>query len=319
MSRGPQRSRALALSAAFVIVVTACGGATISTAPSAAPAAASTAPVAATPAAAASQAPASTAGGGSLSIAFAADMQHLDPALAYDTTSWTVTPLLFDQLMMYKENSAELMPGLAQEMPTVAADGLTYTFKLRPGVKFIKGDGTVLRDMNADDVVASLNRILDPKLKPNPSPVGAPFFSIIEGAQEVLDGKATTASGLVAVDPLTVQIKLAKPDRRLLNILAMGFGSVVPKELAGEDTAAFEKAPVGTGPFYLESYKQGEQGRPQAQHAVLAAGPAQTDSIEVRFVVEQNTQIQQAADRPARHHRRVSRPGATPDHPATRR
>src|SRR6478752_5762532 len=134
MSRGPQRSRLLALSAAFVIVVTACGGSATSSAPSAAPPAASTAPGAATAAAPASAAPASTAGGGSLSIAFAADMQHLDPALAYDTTSWTVTPLIFDQLMMYKENSTELMPGLAQEMPTVSADRLTYTFKLRPGV-----------------------------------------------------------------------------------------------------------------------------------------------------------------------------------------
>ena len=129
-------------------------------------------------------------------------MQHLDPALAYDTTSWTVTRMLYDQLVMYAENSTELIPGLAEAMPTISADGLTYTFKLRPGVKFVKGDGTVLRDMTADDVVASLNRILDPNLKPSPSPVGPAFFSIIEGAQAVLDGKAKTASGLVAVDPL---------------------------------------------------------------------------------------------------------------------
>ena len=66
-------------------------------------------------------------------------------------------------------------------MPTVSADGMTYTFKLRPGVKFIKGDGTVLREMTADDVVASLNRILDPNLKPTPSPVGPAFFNIIAG------------------------------------------------------------------------------------------------------------------------------------------
>ena len=296
MDEGPrQAKRLLALSAAIIVIVAACGSSATSNPPSAAAPGASTAPAAPTPTPA-SQPPASqsTAGGGALSIAFAADMQHLDPALAYDTTSQTVTRMLYDQLVEYAEGSTQLIPGLAEAMPTVSADGLTYTFKLRPGIKFVKGDGTVLRDMTADDVVASLNRILDPNLKPSPSPVGSAFFSIIDGAQAVLDKKATTATGIVAVDPSTVTIKLVKPDKRLLAILAMSFGSVVPKELAGEDTAAFEKAPVGTGPYYLESYQQGSKAVLKRNTSYWQPDLPKTDSVEVRFLVEQNTEIQQA-------------------------
>ena len=233
-------------------------------------------------------------------------MQHLDPALAYDTTSWTVTRMLYDQLVMYAENSTELIPGLAEAMPTVSADGLTYTFKLRPGVKFIKGDGTVLRDMTADDVVASLNRILDPKLKPNPSPVGAAFFSIIDGAQAVLDGKATDSVGSGRRRPADRRHQAGQARQAAARrSWPWASVSIVPKELAGQDTAAFEKAPVGTGPYYLESYHAGQQGRPQAQHVLLAARPAQDRQRRSPLPRRAEHRAPAGAGRPARHHGRV--------------
>ena len=75
-------------------------------------------------------------------------------------------------------------------MPTVSADGKAYTIKLHTGVKFVKPDGSVLREMNADDVACSLNRVLDPNLKPSASPVSGAFFGNIVGAADVIDGKA---------------------------------------------------------------------------------------------------------------------------------
>ena len=68
----------------------------------------------------------------------------------------------------------------------------------------------------------------------------------------------------------------------------------MPKELAGQDAAAFEKAPVGTGPYYLESYQQGGKAVLKRNTGYWKPDLPKTDSVEVRFLVEQNTQLQQA-------------------------
>ncbi len=274
---------------------TASSNAPATSAPAASAAAASAAPASASAeaSAAASTAPSSAAGGGGIvSIGSQGDIQFFDPALAYDTVSWTATRLLFDQLVEYDATSTKLVPGLAKEMPTVSADGLTYTFHLRSGVKFYKGDGSVLREMNADDVVASLNRILDQGLKPNPSPVGPAFFSIIAGSAEVLAGTAKTASGIKATDPMTVDITLTKPDKRLPYILAMMFGSVIPAD-SPADATEFAKAPIGTGPYHLVEYKQGQIARFERNADYWGAAPANA-GVELRIGLDANTQLQQA-------------------------
>jgi len=199
--------------------------------------------------------------------------------------------MLYDQLVEYDATTTKLVPGLAQEMPTVSADGRVYTFKLRSGVKFYKSDGSVLREMNSGDVVASLNRILDQGFKPNPSPVGAAFFSIIDGSADVLAGKAKTASGIKAVDPLTVEITLTKPDKRLPYILAMMFGSVVPAE-SPSDATEFAKSPVGTGPYHLVEYKQGQIARFERNADYWGSAPANA-GVEIRIGLDANTQLQQ--------------------------
>ena len=277
----------LAIIGVIVMVASACAGVPASAVPSAATAA----PPAATDDAPTVEPSAPATGGGVVSIAFESDIQYFDPALVYDTVSAAAERLLFDQLVMYDEGTG-LVPGLASAMPAVSADGRTYTFTLRPGVMFHKSDGSVLREMTADDVVASLNRILSPDLKPNPSPVGPAFFSIIAGAAEVLDGSAPTASGIRAIDPLTVEIELTAPDKRLLNILAMGFGSVVPAE-AGLDATAFGAAPIGTGPYHLVEYKPGESAVFARNDDYWGAPPANA-GVEIRIGLDANTQLQQA-------------------------
>lgn len=271
------------LLAALAIVVAACGTATPTT---------SQAPGGSIAPSSAPSASAPPAGGGTLSIAFEGDISSLDPALAYDSTSVPTVHMLYDQLVGY-DSGTNLGPSLAAEMPTLSADGLTYTFKLRPGVQFVKPDGTVLREMNADDVVHSINRILDPKLTPTPSPVGPAFFTLIAGGQDVVDGKTPVASGLKAIDPLTVEITLTEANGAFLYILAMSFGSVLPKELAGQDTEAFAASPVGTGPYYLESYTKGQVAVFQRNEHYWRDGYPKADTVEVRVVVDATTQLQQ--------------------------
>lgn len=288
-------SRPLAVLATVGLLVTACGG-TATPAPSSPPAATpgvSVAVPSASVAVASPSAPASTIPqGGTLSIAYQSDLQHLDPAVMYDTVGITAVRLMFEAPLTY-DTGTKLIPMLATEMPTVSADGLKYTIKLRTGVNFVKADGSVLREMKADDLTYSLNRVLDPNLKPAPSPVSGAFFGNIVGAADVIGGKAKTATGIKTVDASTVEISLVKADATFLNILATTFASVVPKEFATEDTAAFDAAPVGTGPYVLSAYTKGQQATFKANKHYWLAGQPYLDEIDFKVGVDGNAALQQ--------------------------
>ena len=254
-------SRPLAVLATVGLLVTACGG-TATPAPSSAPVATPGTSVAAPSASVAEASPSAAAStiprGGTLSVAYKSDYQHLDPAVMYDTVGIGGVRLMFEAPLTY-DSGTKLEPMLATAMPTVSSDGLKYTFTLRSGVNFVNEDGSILREMKADDFVYSINRVLDPNLKPAPSPVATAFFGNIAGAAEVIGGKAKTATGVKALNAHDVEIDLVKADATFLNILATTFASVVPKELATEDTAAFDAKPVGTGPYVLSAYTKGQQ------------------------------------------------------------
>jgi peptide/nickel transport system substrate-binding protein/oligopeptide transport system substrate-binding protein len=230
--------------------------------------------------------------GGTISVAYASDYQHFDPAVMYDTVGIAAVRLMFESPLTY-DAGTKLVPMLASEMPAVSADGKTVTIKLRSGVDFVKQDGSVLREMTADDLVYSLNRVIDPNLKPNPSPVASAFFGDIVGAADVIGGKATTASGIKMLDAHTVEIDLDHPDSTFMNILASTFSAVVPKELATEDTAAFDAAPVGTGPYLLKSYTKGQQAVFVKNPHYWLAGQPYLDEIDFHVGVDDNAALQQ--------------------------
>jgi oligopeptide transport system substrate-binding protein len=206
---------------------------------------------------AAASEPAGIPQGGTLSIGWNGEIQWLDPAIAYDVTSWPAERLVFDQLLGY-DTGTTLIPLLADGMPTVSDDGKSYTFKIHSGVNFMKSDGSVLREMTADDVAYSINRVLNPNLKPTPSPVAGGFFGNIVGAADVLSGAAASASGIKVIDSTTIEFDLVQADATFPYVLATPFASVVPQELAGEDTEAFSAAPVGTGPYLFKQYTKGQ-------------------------------------------------------------
>ncbi|MET0772923.1 MAG: ABC transporter substrate-binding protein [Candidatus Limnocylindrales bacterium] len=226
-----------------------------------------------------------------LSIAFASDVSTFDPAIGYDALSFPIEHALYDTLVTYDEGTT-LVPGLAAAMPTVSDDGLTYTFDIRTDVPFVR-QGEVVRNVTVDDVVFSLNRLFRPDLLPTPSPIGPSFYSVIEGADDVLAGTAESASGIRAIDDDTVEITLEHPDRTFLNALAMPFGSILPEELAGMDAGAFSQDPVGTGPFYLESYVPAERIVLRRNPHYWREGFPKADAIEMRLGIDPSAQLLQ--------------------------
>src|SRR5690349_24992594 len=94
--------------------------------------------------------------GGAATITFNNDLTTLDPQVGYDWQNWSVIKSIFDGLMDYKPGTTELEPDLAKEY-TVSDDGLTYTFKLRDGIKFHNG-----RPVTSADVKYSLERAVNP-------------------------------------------------------------------------------------------------------------------------------------------------------------
>ncbi len=191
--------------------------------------------------------------GGSVTIDFIQNIRDLDPALAYDSQSDEIVDQLYDQLVTWKQGgSSEIVPMAAQSW-TVSKDGLTYTFKIRKGMKFWNGD-----PVTAQSFITEFYRVLSPQLG---SP-GAGFFMNIVGAADYNAGKTKTIPGLTAPDPYTLQIRLVKPEAFLLDTLTMNFISAVdPKfiESVGnhqlyEKNPAFDSTQAeGSGPFELQT------------------------------------------------------------------
>ena len=186
--------------------------------------------------------------GGALTVAYKDDLATLDPAIGYDWTNWPAEKLVFDGLLDYNA-ATTITPRLAESLPEVSADATVYTFKLRQGVKFHNG-----RELVADDVVYSITRVLDPHTG---SP-GAGFYVGIKGAQEFIEGQATTVEGIEALDASTVRFTLNAPDVTFLNKIALNFAFIVPKEEVEEAGENFGHAPVGTGPFTLKEWVSGQ-------------------------------------------------------------
>jgi len=187
--------------------------------------------------------------GGDIIITYKDDVATLDPAIGYDWQNWSMIKSLFDGLMDYEAGTTTLRPDLAESYE-ISEDGQTFTFKLRKGVKFHNG-----REMTAEDVKYSIDRVVDPKTQ---SP-GQGFFASIKGYDEAAEGKADGASGITVVDPYTIKFELTRPDATFLHVMAINFSHVVPKEEVEKYGADFGKNPVGTGAFKLGEWTLGQR------------------------------------------------------------
>jgi peptide/nickel transport system substrate-binding protein len=167
--------------------------------------------------------------GGVLKAAFSADPAGFDPVRGPSGMSHVVIEQVYSTLMAL-DPDAKPYPELAESYK-VSGDGLTYTFRLRSGVKFHNGD-----ELTASDVKFTFDRLR------------APNSGYSYGAQ------VETIKSVDVVDPRTVQFRLTKVTGPFLIYMAFPGSSIVPKKLveSGHDLNA---KPVGTGPFKFASYE----------------------------------------------------------------
>lgn len=157
------------------------------------------------------------------------DISRLDPHRTSATDDKSIISHIFSGLVRFKPGSADpkdLEPDLAESW-TNSPDGLTWTFRLRAGVRF-HGDWGVL---DAEDVVFSLRRAADPRR----STFAANFAGI---------------DSVEAVDPRTVRVVLKQPDASFLGLVSNYHGGMIVGRRAAEALGdGFGARPVGTGPF----------------------------------------------------------------------
>ncbi|MDX6399608.1 MAG: peptide/nickel transport system substrate-binding protein [Gaiellaceae bacterium] len=174
---------------------------------------------------------------------------YMDPGLYYTVAAYQLTNYVWTGLVGYKHTSgpasAELVPYLAESMPTVSADAKTYTFTLRQNLKYSNG-----KPVKASDFRYSIER--DFKID---SP-GVGFYADISGVSGP-SGFATTKkghiSGIVTDDASRkITIHLDNPRGDFLYILALEFSHFVPAGTPASDQST--KAIPATGPYMIQSY-----------------------------------------------------------------
>lgn len=158
---------------------------------------------------------------------------------------------IFEGLVKYDPKTLEIELGLASEW-SISADGLTYTFKLREGVKFHdnscfeNGKG---REVTTDDVLYSFNQIYDAKTSNKAYSI---FKNTIVGGDAYHDGEAEEISG-ITVDGNEITMQLSSPSLAFVQKLASIYGAIVAKEAV----EASELCPVGAGPFMYDMKNSG--------------------------------------------------------------
>ena len=184
------------------------------------------------------------------------DITTLDPALvlASDTPSLDAIQMLYTGLVQLNDKLA--VQGQMAQSWDVSSDGLTYTFHLRPNLKF--SDGTAL---TSADVVYSINRALLPATKSQTAPI---YLDLVKDSDKLLGGFIPTLIGdsLLTPNSHTVMIELKKPAAYFLSMLTYPCAYVVEKHLIDTYAASFtEHLNEGgsSGPFKVSQYTHGQE------------------------------------------------------------
>ncbi|HEX5593577.1 MAG TPA: ABC transporter substrate-binding protein [Solirubrobacterales bacterium] len=187
--------------------------------------------------------------GGILNVTYASFPDYMDPQLSYTQEGWSAMGEVYIPLLTYKRaegtEGAEVIPGLAKEMPEISNGGKTYTLFLRPGLKYSNG-----KPVKASDFPYAVERLF----KVNSG--GSPFYTSIVGAEKFAETKQGGIPGIKTDDKTgEIQIELEKPRGTFTNELGLMFVAPVPKDTPMEDLSA--SPPPSTGPYTITKSQPG--------------------------------------------------------------
>lgn len=216
------------------------------------------------------------AGKNALNLAMVAEPQTLDPMASTADLVATIMQHVYEPLYTFDAKWA-IAPMLAESLPTVSKDGLRYGIALRKGVMLHNG-----RELNADDVVASLKRWME--MAPR--------------------GKAVAAevASLAAKGPHAIEIVLKRPYAPLLPQLALpsGMAAIMAKESIAQPLTQF----VGTGPYRFKERRpdqyvlltrfDGYKARSEPASGYAGKREAQVEELRFVPVPNPNTRVEGA-------------------------
>lgn len=222
---------------------------------------------------------ASTTGCGSVGVAQAAAGQDLVVARSLETTDmlpatgfsngdiWAIQQV-YQTLTRNKADGSGVEPGLAESWEE-SADGLSWTFHLRRGVKFHNG-----QEMDADDVKFSLD------------------FARTARDDKPWQFLFAAISGVDVVDAHTVRVRLSQPWAPLLADLSMSASAIMPADFGGTSEEEFRSHPVGTGPYKVGEWKKGDYIRFDRNAEYWEEGKPKLHSVTFKYVPDANTRSQ---------------------------
>jgi peptide/nickel transport system substrate-binding protein len=205
--------------------------------------------------------------GGTLHLALQSDMQEaFDPQKEYYGVAWAFYRCcLLRTLLSYNgkttdEGGAEVRPDLATDMPENSADGLTWTFDIKPGVHYSPPLQDV--EVTAQDFIRAMEREACSQCATG----GYSFYySTIEGFSDYASGDADSISGLEAPDDHTLVVTTSEPTGDLPYRMAMPAAAPIPPNpddpharlgIAEGHDDNFGRFQVGTGPYMFEGTDQ---------------------------------------------------------------
>ncbi|MEO6996449.1 MAG: ABC transporter substrate-binding protein [Terracoccus sp.] len=191
--------------------------------------------------------------GGMVTVAYATVPQDMDPSNQFFQDTAVILGLTHRALTQYvlRDGKAVLVPDLATDLGTPSADGLSWTFTLKDGIKYEDGS-----PVKAADVVFAIKRSFDPDLAVNGPTYQRDFFKGGAAYKGPYQGDKNW-KGVEATGDKTVVIHLEKKFSTLPYFVSFSQFSPIPE--AKDKKADYQLHPIATGPYMFDRYTPGTE------------------------------------------------------------